>query len=327
MTTPRRCHFARLLPPLLALLAGGLAAASPSQGVVPDFGPNVLVFEPSMTNIQTRIDAVFRQQERSQFGSNRFALLFTPGKYDLDVQVGFYTQVLGLGQSPDEVSITGAVRCKAHAQKDGAQAAEFQRALCERLRSLKVGGGRPVRLWVADEHRYGLMPVVRKCWALRGRRPRAPYQTKYQWGYLYWALEVDGANAAEFLCLPEVSLAMSRLFLERLAACDPQAEHVVIWDQAGFHLKAGLQAVPERVHLVELPPDRPELNPVEAIGDLIKDAIGNVRWRTLEELEAAIGEELRPIYETAERVRRLVSRPWPMEQANATARKNSALTC
>jgi hypothetical protein len=180
---------------------------------------------------------------------------------------------------------------------------------------------------VADEHRYGLMPVVRKCWALRGRRPRAPYQTKYQWGYLYWALEVDGANAAEFLCLPEVSLAMSRLFLERLAACDPQAEHVVIWDQAGFHLKAGLQAVPERVHLVELPPDRPELNPVEAIGDLIKDAIGNVRWRTLEELEAAIGEELRPIYETAERVRRLVSRPWPMEQANATARKNSALTC
>jgi hypothetical protein len=113
MTTPRRSHSARRLPPLLALLAGGLAAASPSQGAVPDFGPNVLVFEPSMTNIQARIDAIFRQQERSQFGLNRFALLFTPGKYDLDVQVGFYTQVLGLGKSPDDVSITGAVRCKA----------------------------------------------------------------------------------------------------------------------------------------------------------------------------------------------------------------------
>jgi hypothetical protein len=31
-----------------------------------------------------------------------------------------------------------------------------------------------------------------------------------------------------------VSVAMSRLFLEHLAGSDPQAEHVVIRDQAGF---------------------------------------------------------------------------------------------
>jgi hypothetical protein len=91
-----------------------------------------------------------------------------------------------------------------------------------------------VRLWVADEHRYGLIPVVRKCWTLRGVRPTVPYRTKYEWGYLDWALEVDGRNAAEFLCLPEVSLEMSGLFLNHLAASDPAAEHVVIWDQAGF---------------------------------------------------------------------------------------------
>jgi transposase len=216
---------------------------------------------------------------------------------------------------------------KTHAHKDAAQAAEFQRTLCERLRSLNVAGGRRMRLWVADEHRYGLIPVVRKCWTLRGRRPTAPYQAKYQWAYLYSALEVDGENAAQFLCLPEVSLAMSRLFLEQLAARDPEAEHVVIWDQAGFHLKAGLHAVPERVHLVELPPYSPELNPVEAIGDLIKDQIGNVLWKTLDALEVAIGEELRPIYETAERVRSLVSHPWLIEQVNAIAAKNSAITC
>ncbi|HOK77289.1 MAG TPA: hypothetical protein PLW35_06155, partial [Verrucomicrobiota bacterium] len=75
----------------------------------PDFGPNVLIFDPSMTDIQSRIDDVFRQQERSQFGPNRYAITFKPGKYDLDVQVGFYTQVLGLGESPDDVTITGAV--------------------------------------------------------------------------------------------------------------------------------------------------------------------------------------------------------------------------
>jgi CubicO group peptidase (beta-lactamase class C family) len=80
----------------------------------PDFGPNVLVFNPSMTDIQEQIDAVFARQERNQFGSERYAYLFKPGTYNLDVQVGFYMQVLGLGRSPDDVAITGAVRSKAN---------------------------------------------------------------------------------------------------------------------------------------------------------------------------------------------------------------------
>ena len=216
---------------------------------------------------------------------------------------------------------------KTHAKKDAAQAAEFQRTLCEKLRNLNVAGGKPVRIWVADEHRYGLIPVVRKCWTLRGERPTAPYQTRYEWGYLYSALEVDGQNAAQFLCLPGVSLELSRLFLEHLAATDPQAEHVVIWDQAGFHPDPKLHALPDRVHLVPLPPYSPELNPVEAIGDVIKDRIANTLWETMDALETAIGEELKPIYETAERVRRLVAHGWLLDQVNATVTENDAITC
>lgn len=91
---------------------GWFVSAPPAA---PDFGPNVLVFDSSMTatTIQSRLDAVFNHQERNQFGSDRYALLFKPGKYNLDVQVGFYTQVIGLGKSPDDVAITGAVRSKA----------------------------------------------------------------------------------------------------------------------------------------------------------------------------------------------------------------------
>lgn len=99
------------------LVSVGLAAdtARPGQAAAPDFGPNVLIFDPStsMTVIQDQIDEVFRKQERNQFGPDRYAYLFKPGQYNLDVQVGFYTQVLGLGQSPDDVAVTGAVRCKA----------------------------------------------------------------------------------------------------------------------------------------------------------------------------------------------------------------------
>lgn len=216
---------------------------------------------------------------------------------------------------------------KAHAQKDTAQAAEFQRTLSDKLRSLNVAGGRPVRLWVVDEHRYGLIPVVRRCWTLPGERPVAPYQTRYEWGYLYSALEVDGENAAEFACLPGVSLELSCLFLERLAARDPQAEHIVIWDRAGFHPQAEVHSLPERVHVLGLPPYSPELNPVEVIGDVIKDRIANTLWKSLAALEVALGEELRPIYESAHRVKQLVSHPWLIEQVNVSAPSNSAITC
>jgi len=52
---------------------------------------------------------------------------------------------------------------------------------------------RPVRLWVADEHRYGLLPVIRRCWALRGVRVTLLCH-QVPVGYLYEALEVDGEN-------------------------------------------------------------------------------------------------------------------------------------
>lgn len=214
---------------------------------------------------------------------------------------------------------------KTHAQKDADASARFQQQLCEQLRNLNVAGGKAVRVWMADEHRYGLIPVVRRCWTLRGVRPTVPYQTRYEWGYLYSALEVDGQNAAEFACLPGVSLELSRLFLERLAARDPEAEHVVIWDQAGFHPQPKRHAVPERIHLLPLPPYSPELNPVEVIGDVIKDRIANTLWPSLEALEEALGEELRPIYENADRVRSLVSHPWLIHQINVTAVENSAI--
>lgn len=115
-TPPRFVMTFSLVASLGLFIFVPLSGASPSaKPAVPDFGPNVLLFDSSMstTTMQSRLDAVFGLQERSQFGTNRYALLFKPGKYDLDVQVGFYTQVAGLGKSPDDVAITGAVRSKA----------------------------------------------------------------------------------------------------------------------------------------------------------------------------------------------------------------------
>ncbi|WP_329175182.1 adenylyl cyclase [Streptomyces sp. NBC_01477] len=82
----------------------------------PDLGPNVLIFDPAMpiADIQAKVSSVFSTQESNQFGTERFALLFKPGTYDgLDVNVGFYTHVAGLGLSPDDVDIHGLVHVEA----------------------------------------------------------------------------------------------------------------------------------------------------------------------------------------------------------------------
>ncbi|WP_329219223.1 RICIN domain-containing protein [Streptomyces sp. NBC_01485] len=83
--------------------------------VNPDLGPNVVIFDPSMASstIQNRLDGIFSQQETNQFGSERYAVLFKPGAYSADVNVGFYTQVAGLGLSPDAVTVNGAVHAEA----------------------------------------------------------------------------------------------------------------------------------------------------------------------------------------------------------------------
>ncbi|MFG2602797.1 RICIN domain-containing protein [Streptomyces sp. NPDC048514] len=112
-----------------------------NQSVDPDLGPNVAVFDPSMpaATIQSRLDSIFHRQETNQFGSQRYAVMFKPGTYSADVNVGFYTQVLGLGLTPDAVSVNGAV----HAEADwfqGNATQNFWRG-AENLSVTPTGGG------------------------------------------------------------------------------------------------------------------------------------------------------------------------------------------
>ncbi len=66
-----------------------------------DLGPNVIVFDPSTSGIQARLDQIFAQQETAQFGTGRYAVFFKPGTYSgLNAQLGFYTSIAGLGLSP-----------------------------------------------------------------------------------------------------------------------------------------------------------------------------------------------------------------------------------
>ncbi|MGE5274524.1 MAG: adenylyl cyclase [Verrucomicrobiota bacterium] len=104
---------ALLVTMVLYAHTAGAARAAPPQ---PDFGSNVLVFDPSMptSQIQATVDSITAQQVDDEMGSQRYALLFEPGTYGsvanpLIIQVGYYTEVAGLGASPADVVINGHV--------------------------------------------------------------------------------------------------------------------------------------------------------------------------------------------------------------------------
>jgi hypothetical protein len=100
----------------VALTAAGLApmtgTAAATTSRQPDFGPNVFVYDPSTpaAEIQAKFDQLFAQQEENEMGTNRYAVLFKPGRYDVNAKLGYYTTVAGLGRSPDDVDVHGAVR-------------------------------------------------------------------------------------------------------------------------------------------------------------------------------------------------------------------------
>lgn len=177
---------------------------------------------------------------------------------------------------------------KSHAKKDQAKSDAFRASLAERLAEVVGTDERRVRVWVLDEHRYGLLPVIRRVWGRRGVRVHAPYATKYKWGYLHEAMEVDGDNAAELLFTPAIDRDTHALFLRQIAEADPEALHVIIQDQAGFHLPTDDARLPANLRLLPLPPYCPELNPVERLGSLIKAQVCNRLYPTLARVERHI---------------------------------------
>jgi hypothetical protein len=151
-----------------------LGQAAPARAADPDFGPNVFVVDPAMpvAAVQARLDTIFRAQERAHFTDARHAILFKPGRYALDVNVGFFTQVAGLGMLPDDVTIAGHV----HVEADWAQ------------------GMALVNFWRSVENCAVRPPDGRDRWAVS---QAAPYRRMHLYGDL--ALDDGGWSSGGFM--------------------------------------------------------------------------------------------------------------------------------
>ncbi|AEE47093.1 hypothetical protein [Cellulomonas fimi] len=133
MNSKTRAH--RMTLAIVGAAVIGCVAPVPSIAVAdaaPDFGPNVKIFDP--TTPVEEINAHLRSiANETEFGSSRHAVYFTPGTYGsaagqdapatatgiVNSEVGYYTSIAGLGASPDDVRLNGALHAEPSQTPDG----------------------------------------------------------------------------------------------------------------------------------------------------------------------------------------------------------------
>lgn len=141
-----------------------------------------------------------------------------------------------------------------------------------------------VRVFLMDESRFGQQGTLTKMWALRNSRPTAVKQTRYEWVYLYGAVDpLSGDTTA--LLMRHVDTDHMNAFLGVFSASLGPDEHaVLVMDNAGWHHAKRLK-MPDNVTPLYLPPYSPELNPIERLWGYLKSHyLSNRAYQTYEAL-------------------------------------------
>ena len=174
---------------------------------------------------------------------------------------------------------------------------------------------RPVRIWVQDEARLGFHPCIRKAWVMRGVRAHKSSKCRYDWQYVWGALQVNGGGS-EFFYSNKADSSMSIAFLEQISKRDPYAIHLVIWDGASFHPLNSDERIPGNVVVLRQPPYSPELNAVEKLWDRLRDHLCNRKWIDLNEMLESATCWLKGFWNDPLQIQSLVGNGWMRQQAN-----------
>ena len=151
-------------------------------------------------------------------------------------------------------------------------------------------------LWAEDEHRLGLLPVLRRVWAPQGQRPTAQVRRRYEWRSVYGFVRPSTGHSWWCL-LPTVNAAAMRLALAAFARDERiDADHraMVVLDQAGWHIAHDL-IVPDGIDLVLLPPQSPERQPAERLWALVDEPVANRVFADWDALEAVLVDRCRTL--------------------------------
>lgn len=175
-------------------------------------------------------------------------------------------------------------------------------------------------VWAEDEHRLGLLPIVRRVWAPRRTRPTAPVHRRYQWLYVYGFVR-PRTGQTWWCLLPTVTAAAMQLALAEFArdeGIDAAHPVVLVLDQAGWHTAGGL-VLPDGIDLVLLPPASPELQPAERLWPMVNEPVANHTFADLAALEDMLVTRCRTVRADRHTIRNLTHFWWwPSEHPDGT---------
>jgi transposase len=162
-----------------------------------------------------------------------------------------------------------------------------------------------------DEARFGLINWHRRRYCPKGFRPPYLVRRRYEWTYLYAAVEpATGESFCSYL--PGMDGRCFETFLEHLGEAYRGLHLVVVLDNAPSHLSKEI-AHPENISLLNLPAYSPELNPAERWFQEFRSALSNKVFESVELLQEALTEALRPYWREPDRLQRLTGFSWWVE--------------
>ena len=99
------------------------------------------------------------------------------------------------------------------------------------------------------------------------------------------------------------------VFLQKLREAYPKDRIVLVMDRAGSHQNKSVEW-PESVNALRLPPRSPELNPAERWFRELRRQLSNRVFDTIEAIDDALTEALRPYWNDKDLLKRLVGYDW-----------------
>jgi len=173
-----------------------------------------------------------------------------------------------------------------------------------------------VELWAEDECRLGLKPAARRVWCLRGQRPACSGRHRFEWLYVYGFARPSTGQTVSVI-LPRVNAElMGQALAEFARQADPEGRKllVLLVDNAGWHVAKRL-AVPANVALFRLPACTPELQPVEPLWPLLREAVANRELADLADLEGRVRRRAQWLADHPEVARGAVGFHWAVSLA------------
>jgi hypothetical protein len=168
-----------------------------------------------------------------------------------------------------------------------------------------------IELWAMDEHRVGLIPILRRVWAPRGRRPRAVVRPRYQWLYLVGFVHPESGKTS-FWIVPELTAAVFAsvfaAFVEE-QGFNENKRLLLVLDGAGWHTGAAVR-IPPGTRFIQQPAYSPELQPSERLWPISNEPLANRSFKSIQELEKVLAHRCCQMTEMQDFLRGLTFYHW-----------------